>query len=185
MTKILNELAVLNSVADEMKSLTRDEQRRVVLWLADYYGVYDDEYDVRELDDEDVVDFSEPVTVVITDEPEAEVEVAPEVEAAPESLTFAGFYEKVAPKTAIQKIVTAAYWLETQDGKESWKSFEVNKLLKSIDVKLSSVSGTLAIDAKKDSPLIVVLDKSGDSMQSRKTFALSAVGQQFVEDRLD
>ena len=55
MPKILNELAVLNSVADEMKSLTRDEQRRVVLWLADYYGVYDDEYDVRELDDEDVV----------------------------------------------------------------------------------------------------------------------------------
>ena len=183
MTKILNELIVMNSVADEMKSLTRDEQRRVVLWLADFYGVYDDDYELRDLDDEDVVDFSEPVAVVADDDAEDALEAEPE--AKPEPLTFESFYAKVAPKTAIQKIVTAAWWLETQDGKESWKSFEVNKLLKGIDVKLSSVSGTLAIDAKKDSPLIVVLDKSGDSMQSRKTFALSAVGQQFVEDRLD
>ena len=192
MAELLNELHVMSTVAEIMAPLGRDERRRVIEWLSDYFNVYGEELVLAE-DLSEIVDAPEAgVTIVseeVEEEPEAEAEAEVEYEepaveeAAP--LAFESFYAQVAPKTAIQKIVTAAYWLETQEGKESWKSFEVNKHLKSIGVKVTSVSGTLAIDAKKPSPLTVVLEKSGGSMQSRKTFALSVEGQQFIEDRLN
>ena len=192
MAELLNELHVMSTVAEIMAPLHRDERRRVIEWLSDYFNVYGEELVLAE-DLSEIVDAPEAVVTIVSEEveeePEAEAEAEVEYEepvaeeAAP--LTFESFYGQVAPKTAIQKIVTAAYWLETQEGKESWKSFEVNKLLKSIGVKVTSVSGTLAIDAKKPSPLTVVLEKSGGSMQSRKTFALSVEGQQFIEDRLN
>ncbi|MDO4404354.1 MAG: hypothetical protein Q4C09_04880 [Atopobiaceae bacterium] len=182
MAQILNELAVMNEVADILRGLSKGEQRRVVEWLSDYFDVYDD------FSDEGV----EMVTFVEADAADAvaidfedDIIEEPAAAEAPARNTFEGLYNEVAPKTAIQKIVTAAYWLETQDQKESWKSFDVNKLLKSVGVKISSVSGTLAIEGKKENPMVAVLDKSGDSMQARKTFRLSDAGFVFVEDRID
>ena len=174
MAEMLNELKVLNEVADILRGLNKGEQRRTLEWLLDYFDVYDealleDAYIMT--DDDDVVEFGGEV-------------LEPESEEAPVDSDFETLYAKVAPKTAIQKIVTAAWWIETKDGKDSWKSFEVNKLLKSIGIKVSSVSGTLAIEGKKEDPKIVVLDKSGDSMQARKTFRLSDTGFKFVEDRM-
>ena len=172
MAEMLNELKVLNDVADILRGLNKGEQRRTLEWLLDYFDVYDealieDAFIIP--DEEDDVEFGG------MDE---------EVEETPVDADFETLYNAVAPKTAIQKIVTAAWWLENKDGKDSWKSFEVNKLLKSIGVKVSSVSGTLAIEGKKDDPKIVVLDKSGDSMQARKTFRLSDSGIKFIEDRM-
>ena len=172
MAEMLNELKVLNDVADILRGLNKGEQRRTLEWLLDYFDVYDealieDAFIIP--DEEDDVEFGG------MDE---------EVEETPVDADFETLYNAVAPKTAIQKIVTAAWWLENKDGKDSWKSFEVNKLLKSLDVKVSSVSGTLAIEGKKDDPKIVVLDKSGDSMQARKTFRLSDSGIKFIEDRM-
>lgn len=177
MSEVRNELMVMNSIADTMMPLSKDEQRRVLNWLEDYFGIYDEE--MLPVDSDVVV--IEPTTEYV-DEVEEEAEPAP---VEPEVLTLPAFFEQVAPKTAIQKIVTAAYWLDTEEGKATWKSFEVNKLLKSLGIKVSSVSGTLAIESKKDDPMIVVLDKSSDSMQGRKTFRLSEAGFAFVENRLD
>ena len=179
MSAVRNELMVMNSIADTMMPLSKEEQRRVLNWLEDYFGIYDEEMLPV---DSDVVVIEPTGAEYIEDEVADEEEVAA---AEPEILTLPAFFEQVAPKTAIQKIVTAAYWLDTEEGKATWKSFEVNKLLKSLDIKVSSVSGTLAIEAKKDDPMIVVLDKSSDSMQGRKTFRLSEAGFAFVENRLD
>ncbi|MBR1830289.1 MAG: hypothetical protein IJ781_12475 [Atopobiaceae bacterium] len=172
MTEMLGELTVMNDVAKILATLNGDERRRVIVWLTDYFGILED--DLTEYDF-DAMPFEAPTFE------EYEVEEAP-AEEAPD--TFESFYATVAPKTAIQKIVTAAHWLETKDGKESWKSFEINKLLKSIDVKVTSVSGTLGLEEKKDQPLVEVLQKSGDSMQARKTFRLSEAGYAFVSNRL-
>lgn len=175
MTAILNELVVMNDVAKILQPLTKDECRRVIDWLADYLGVYEDDFDL-----------GEATFVEVSGEPEEYVDVEEELPVEEESVpeTFESLYECVNPKTAIQKIVTSAYWLETREGQETWTSFQTNKLLKSLGVKISSVSGTLAIEGKKELPLIVVLEKSGDSMQSRKTFRLSDAGIAFVESRL-
>lgn len=188
MAKMLNELVVLNDVAELMSSLTKGEQRRIVAWLEDYFGTLefdDDEFDaptvVVELNDDEVVEND----AVAEDEDEAYEAEADEAPAEAGPLTIEGLFEQVAPKTAIQKIVTAAYWLDVEEDKATWKSFEVNKLLKSLGYKLSSVSGTLAIESKKPEPMVIVQDKSTDSMQGRKTFRLSEAGLNFVEDRLD
>ena len=183
---MIQELTVMNDVAEILNPLSKDERRRVVLWLLDYFAIYEDDF-LDIMDDDDFAYGDAPATSY--DAPTYEDDEVEEVEeeeepAEPEPLTFATLYEQVAPKTAIQKIATAAWWLETQEGKDAWKSFEVNKLLKSIDVKVSSVSGTLAIEGKKDDPLVATLAKSGDSMQSRKTFRLSDAGMAFVGDRL-
>ena len=177
---MINELNVMSEVAEILRGLSKGEQRRILEWLSDYFDVYDDYCDdiVEVLTELDDVASADEVTFVVEDNGDGEVMAEP----APN--TFASLYEEVAPKTAIQKIVTAAYWIETQENKESWKSFEVNKLLKSLGVKVSSVSGTLAIEGKKDTPLVSVLDKSGDSMQARKTFRLSDAGFDYVEGRL-
>ena len=172
MAEMLNELKVLNDVADILRGLNKGEQRRTLEWLLDYFDVYDEA-------------LIEDAFIIPDEEDDVEFGGAyEEVEETPVDASFETLYNAVAPKTAIQKIVTAAWWLENKDGKDSWKSFEVNKLLKSLDVKVSSVSGTLAIEGKKDDPKIVVLDKSGDSMQARKTFRLSDTGMKFVEDRM-
>ncbi len=176
MADMLKELQVLNDVAHELTVLEKDEQRRVIVWLADFFDVYaDDIFDYDGLDD---FGFNNNAAI------EAANYDVENVAAADEPLTWKSFYERVAPKTAIQKIATAAYWLETEENKESWKSFETNKLLKQIDIKVSSVSGTLALDAKRDDPMTETLSKSGDSMQARKTFKLTSTGRSWVEDRL-
>lgn len=176
MSAMLNELVVMNDVAKILQPLKKDECRRVIDWLADYLDVYDD------------FDFGDATFVEVSGEPDeeyVEVEEALPVDEGFVADTFKALYERVNPKTAIQKIVTSAYWLENTESQETWTSFQTNKLLKSLGVKISSVSGTLAIEGKKELPLIVVLEKSGDSMQSRKTFKLSAAGIDYVESRLN
>ncbi len=179
MPAMLNELVVMNDVVKILQPLTRDERRRVIDWLADYLDVYEDDFDFSNATFVEVTDDQSDEDMFEEDSSEGQYEVE---EAAPE--TFEALFERVSPKTAIQKIVTSAYWLENNEGKDSWTSFQANKLLKSLDVKISSVSGTLAIESKKELPLIVVLEKSGDSMQSRKTFRLSDAGFNYVESRL-
>ena len=169
MAEMLKELEAMNQVAASLADFSKDEQRRIIVWLADFFDIYDDAlFDIDEYLDEDGTFIGSDAAALADDAP----------------LTWEQFYERVAPKTAIQKIVTAGYWLETEEGKEFWKSFETNKLLKALDVKVSSVSGTLALDSKKDEPLTETLSKSGDSMQARKTFRLSDKGKAWVEEHL-
>ncbi len=183
MAAMYRELTVMNEVASIMSALNTDEQRRVVRWLEDFFDVYD-EYAPLYTTDEAEADA--PVIVIADAETdEADVAEATEEEAAPAPMTFNDFYAQVAPNTAIQKIVTAAYWLETRRKSDVWTSFQANKLLKSIDVVISSVSGTLSIEQKKAVPMIDVIQKDGDSMQSRKNFRLADAGIAFVEGRLN
>jgi hypothetical protein len=111
-----------------------------------------------------------------------EVEVSEPVSTSYES--FADLYDDVAPKTGTQKAVTAGYWFEVKEGKQSWKASEVNKLLKSIDVKVSSISIVLTNAVKAKKPLIAQLERLGDSERSRKTFCLKEGGIEYVESRI-
>ena len=180
MAEMLYELSVLNDLAKIMEPLKKDEQRRILTWLEDYFDIYDDDDLGFAVDDMEIA----PTRMFVVEEDDDDDDATDEASAEPEEETLESFFDKVHPKTAIQKIVSAAWWLENDQNKESWKSFEVNKLLKSLDIKISSVSGTLAIEAKKESPMIVVLDKSSDSMQGRKTFRLSDTGYAFVNGRI-
>ena len=98
--------------------------------------------------------------------------------------TFSQFYDYINPKTARQKIATAGWWLEEQDGMESWRTFDVTKMLKEIGRPLGYVSGTLNQELRREDPIVDVMARSGESMQSHKAFALSQFGRAFIQGRL-
>ena len=189
------ELVVMNEVAKLMKPLSKDEAHRVITWLSEYFDAEDTDEDYYGPEPMiTVVDYSAPAS----DEPEpqdADDYDAPEDEdfsdddedmvEVPEPDTFEAFYNKVAPKTVIQKALTAAYWIETKDEKYSWRSYDITKCLGTIGVKVNALSAALSIAEKKDEPLVELMSKSGDSMQARKTFRLSDAGHDWVADRID
>jgi hypothetical protein len=183
MSNLKKELSVIEEVAAIMEGLDQDQQRRVLMWLEDYFDVFGDGNTEEDSDDvsyDSIQPAALPEATSAVEESEEELDEVAEVE--PD--TFETLFDRVAPKTAIQKIVVAAYWLQTREGEQQWKSFSTNKLLKSLGVKISSVSGTLALEGKKDEPLVEMMSKAGDSMQARKTYRLSEAGIKFVENRL-
>ena len=177
----------MQSIFDQLDPLAQD---RVLAWLNVYASQVLDGNDAAEAT---VFDTEEPdpfvaESVVSSAEAEAMVEAAAP-ESAPEAdeidEDFASLYERVLPEKGAQKVATAAYWLEKRQGAESWTAFEVNKLLKSIDVKLTSISIVLGNEAKKEkNPLIYMVGRPTDSTRSRKSFALTDAGVDFVEKRL-
>ena len=73
MSAVRNELMVMNSIADTMMPLSKDEQRRVLNWLEDYFGIYDEEMLPV---DSDVVVIEPTGTEYIEDEVADEEEAA-------------------------------------------------------------------------------------------------------------
>lgn len=180
------ELVVMNEMAKLMEQLDKAAAHRVIAWLADYCGVACPEASTEASDTAFAqVEGEESDAPAIEGAPEALAGDAPaEPEPAPAEGTFEGLFATVAPKTVIQKALTAAYWVETNDGKETWRSHDITKCLASIDVKVNALSASLALAEKKEEPLVELMSKSGDSMQARKTFRLTEAGRAFVEGRL-
>lgn len=181
----LPELAVMQNLAEAVACLTPAEKRRVASWLSEYVQL-DEQPSVPAVVQETVdVAGPEESADAATDAEDidaTEVEVSEPVSTSYES--FADLYDDVAPKTGTQKAVTAGYWFEVKEGKQSWKASEVNKLLKSIDVKVSSISIVLTNAVKAKKPLIAQLERLGDSERSRKTFCLKESGIEYVESRI-
>ncbi len=164
----LPELTAMQQIADIVANLSAAERKRVASWLVEYAS-QEAPADVEEMDDDN--------DNVIND---ASYDAADESQEE-QFATFGDLYSTVAPKKGAQKAAVAGYWLETKEGKRSWKASEVNKLLKSIDVKVSSISIVLTNAVKVDSPLIMELERLGDGERSRKTFCLSERGLAYVE----
>lgn len=180
----LPELATIQAVADAMTSLSHAEKMRVAAWLNEYVqqecccaceasadasaaadGSFEAgiEYDGAELAQD------------ATNAADAEA-------AAPTYDTFEELYTKIEPKRGAQKAAVAAWWLENKDGKQSWTAFEVNKLIKSIGVKVSSISIVLSNAVKAKDPLVEELGRGGESARSRKAFCLTETGKAYVEN---
>ena len=165
---LIQEMAAMQAMADAIANLTPTQRRRVAAWLTAYVA-----------DEEVAADADATV------EPsEALEDTAPEAEAPSQPVTFDELIAAVAPKTGAQKAAVAGYWLQATEGRQSWKASEVNKLLKSADVKVSSISIVLTNAVQAKNPLVEELGRLGEGERSRKTFALTAEGIAYVEDRL-
>jgi hypothetical protein len=169
---LIQEMAAMQAMADAIANLTPAQRRRVAAWLTAYAA-----------DEEVAADADATV------EPsEALEDTAPEAEAPSQPVshpvTFDELIAAVAPKTGAQKAAVAGYWLQATEGRQSWKASEVNKLLKSIDVKVSSMSIVLTNAVKTRDALIIELARLGDGERSRKTFCLSEQGTAYVEGSL-
>lgn len=183
MTTLLPELEAIQVIAEATAHLSPSARLRVAAWFDEFArqaaGVADAGVAPAEgaalSDDEE---FSDEAAAFATDEGDPSP-------AAPTYDTFAALYEAVAPKTGAQKATVAGYWLEVHEGRQSWKASEVNKMLKEIGVKVSSMSIVLTNAVKAADPMIAQLGRLGDGERSRKTFCLKEKGVAFVEERLE
>ncbi len=166
------EFNAMQQIASITSNLTSQERMRVAAWFLEYAAQDNDAADFVGARKDEVA----ATATYVTPEPEEAVQ-------KPVASTFAEPYAAVSPKTGAQKAAVAGYWLQTQDGAESWKASEVNKLLKSIDVKVSSISIVLTNAVKAKTPLVEQLARLGEGERSRKTFRLTSAGTSYVEDR--
>ena len=160
---VLTELSAMQAIAEIVSDLTPAERRRVAAWFSAYAA-------------EETVPVADASVVA-----SIETQDTPAAAGIDGIRTFAELLDAVAPKTGAQKAAVAGWWLEHREQHESWKASEVNKLLKSADVKVSSISIVLTNAVKVDSPLIMELERLGDGERSRKTFCLSERGLAYVE----
>ena len=167
----LPELSAMQQIANIVADLTPAERRRVGAWLVEFAK-------------EDVPLATKEPAATISDSDPALTEPDTDVAQDKAYTTFAELYEAVAPRKGAQKAAVAGYWLETTNGQESWKASEVNKLLKSIDVKVSSMSIVLTNAVKATNALVIELERLGDTERSRKTFRLSEHGLAYVRSQL-
>lgn len=182
----LPELAVMQDIAGLVSSLTQAEKKRVAVWLSEYVQ-QDSEVLTRSTVDASAIIDANQTDVWVDDAADAfpsDEAVAEDADDATAFESFDALYAKVAPAKGAQKAATAAWWLEDMGGQQSWTAFEVNKLLKSIDVKVSSISIVLTNAVKADGALVEELGRSGDGTRSRKAFRLTEAGREYVQARL-
>ena len=172
MSNILPEFVAMQAIADAVADLSESEKRRVAAWLVDYTA----QEATSQTDANDTTSHAD----ALTHQPIEDGSIGPE----PIS-SFPELYEAVAPKTGAQKAVVAGYWIEKYEGRHAWKASEINKLLKSIDIKVSSISIVLTNAVKAAEPMVTELGRLGEGQRSRKTFRLNETGIAFVEDRLN
>ena len=176
---LMFELETINSVVQLMNPLTADERARVIAWLSSYYAV-------------DAPAAEAVVVVAETAVADAETDDIDDEDAADEAIepasdddfrTFAEFYDFVAPKTARQKVATAASWLEDDLEYDTWKTYDITKLLKSIDRPLKFVSGTIFQEAKKVDPLVAAVETDDEEKQFRGQYKLTEYGRAFIQGK--
>ncbi len=175
---ILPELNAMQQIANIICDLGPAERRRVAAWLTEYASQEDLPATAGKAPGNDMPEAEPEPATAATDQP------GPGEPARSEFATFAELYERVSPRKGAQRAAVAGYWLQTEQGQQSWKASEVNKLLKSIDVKVSSMSIVLTNAVKAKEALVVELARLGDGERSRKTFCLSELGLSYVEGSL-
>lgn len=189
---VLPELNAMQAIANAVEGLSLPERKRVAAWLSDF-ALQDVQIASQIKDSDNPVDSSSTEVEGANGEDktqsvEVSISVGQDDGADQEQLatfaTFADLYEVAAPKKGAQKAAVAGYWLETVQGQQSWKASEVNKLLKEIDVKVSSMSIVLTNAVKARNPLITELERLGSGERSHKTFCLSDWGHSYVQSCL-
>ena len=188
---LMPELEAITSAIDLLQPLTPDARSRVLAWLDDYFKHHSD-YELSPTPEtvktENAIAAHDQIEMsqVGVDEMYSSTSIEEEpIENYEESFdSFEQFYDYIAPKTARQKVATTGWWLEFEEGKASWRTFDITKALKNIGRPLRYLSTTITQEKKKDDPLIEQLSKDGDSAQAHGTFRLSEFGRAYVEGNL-
>ncbi len=194
-SRLTPELEAIASAMNLLQPLSPDARSRVLTWLDDYFSYHTDVTQPTNVSNVSTNSYAENeipennFADIASAEPIEEDSFESSSDTADENYeetfgSFEQFYDYVAPKTARQKVATAGWWLEFEEGQSSWRTFDVTKALKNIGKPLRYLSTTITQEKKKDDPLIEQLSKDGDSAQAHGTFRLSEFGRAFVEGHL-
>jgi hypothetical protein len=136
---LMPELEAITSAIDLLQPLTPDARSRVLAWLDDYFKHHSD-YELSPTPEtvktENAIAAHDQIEMsqVGVDELYSSTSIEEEpIENYEESFdSFEQFYDYIAPKTARQKVATTGWWLEFEEGKASWRTFDITKALKNI-----------------------------------------------------
>lgn len=200
---MLRELEAINRIVQILKPLQPNERERTLTWIKDYFSHQAEEvnpasnsYPVvtpqeptqvtkpsAQSDDQITVQSESISTADFQEDSESSIESDYDVEYE-EFRNFSEFYEYIAPKTGRQKIATAAWWLEDENGHQPWKTYDVTKLLKSIGKPLRYISSIIAQERKREDPLVEPAAQTDDT-HSYGLFRVTEFGKVYVEAKLD
>jgi hypothetical protein len=167
------EIQAMSTVNAALKELTEDERYRVIQWVANKY-----------------VQNTAPLKLAnptVGGTPAGVIEAAVEDEEIDENRehvmtydTFAEMLDASNAGTDAERFLIAAFWVQVTKEQPTWKSFEVNKLLKDTGKQISNIGNALRDVSKKSktqAALVVQVSKnSSSSGKGSKVLKLTSEG---------
>lgn len=171
------EIQAISKVNAALKDLSEDERYRVIQWVANKYV---QNMAPLKLAGSAIVT---PPTGIIEDGGDAE-----EDQGQDEPQTYDTFAEMLAASNAgkdTERFLIAGYWLQVTKGQQTWKSFEINKLLKDTGNKIDNIGNPLR-DLSKTKPAQVIQVKKNATSNGKgsKTLKLTTEGVKKAEEML-
>ena len=113
---------------------------------------------------------------VLEDAVESDVETE-EQEMTQSYDTFAEILDASGANKDTERFLIAAYWLQIVNGETTWKSFEVNKLLKDTGNQIGTITTPVkTLSGAKPALVVQVSKKSGASGKGSKVLKLTSEG---------
>jgi hypothetical protein len=97
---------------------------------------------------------------------------------------FAELYDVADPKSDAERVLVASYWTQVIQGKATFGSQELNKVLKDLGQGVGTINHAMSTNIKKKPALILQVSRSGASRQARKKYKLTEAGKKWVAARL-
>jgi len=163
------EIDAMGTVAGALSELEEDAQGRVIRWAAERFGVALAPARRSKLDEAEDFDEADDLS---------EEEISDE---APVYEHFAELYDAAGPKTDVDRVLVAGYWLQAIQGQPSFQALGLNNALKNLGHPISNVTDALSSNKDRKPSRILQLRKSGPSRQARKTYKLTHEGLIYVQ----
>jgi hypothetical protein len=97
---------------------------------------------------------------------------------------FAELYDAVAPTSDPERVLVAAYWTQVVEGKATFGSQELNKLLKQLGHGVGTVNKAMTSNMKKKPAFILQVARGGSSQQARKKYKVTDAGMKWVKGKI-
>ena len=78
-------------------------------------------------------------------------------------------------------MLVAAYWVQEIQGRDSFGSLELNRLLKDLGRGVTGTAKVMSSLIERKPALVLQLRKSGSSQQARKVYRLTEAGKKTVD----
>lgn len=169
------EIEAMSKVAEALGDLGEDQRGRVLRWAADRYGIplqparRGKEYEVDVVDEDDLDGLNGD---------------GGDSGGGREFEEFADLYDFAAPKTDAERVLVASYWAQVIQGKKTFGSLELNKVLKELGHGVGTINKAMSRNMGKKPALILQVARGGSAQQARKKYKLTEAGKKWVAARL-
>lgn len=169
------EIQAIAAVNAALKDLSDDERFRVIQWVANKYVQTTSPLKVA----------SPPSAAQPAGLHEGESGSEEEHDQLTSYDTFAEMLDASGASKEGEFFVIAAYWLQVVKGEETWKSYEVNKLLKDTGNQIDRISNPIrALSNTKPRVLVQISKNATSAGKGSKVFKLTTEGVKRAERML-